>query len=292
MNDLLSCNETFSLQPFEMGQTYDKFIEAMWRPRQLLTLRRPIFRQIPLSTYRKVAGKHGRLLYRALFNSTDDATARDAILEWLLHVAHEQAMWAPQGTMELFDDAFERGIISRVAWSAAARLCYLQWVAAKALPGERVRRFLDPISTGDPLGLMTDQERTHVNALPETVTLYRASLTSTVEEAAAGISWTSDPAYLAKHINEVDQVARCNAECEVTYSRERGWQHHGSSIQWAVKAQFPRSAIKVWVSPHESEYLVDYREVIAGSIEPIPTLQLYPCRASIEAAERYIAEFA
>jgi hypothetical protein len=286
----------FRLMPFEATGSADDFVERMWRPRHLLTLN-AAYHHVGLPSYRAVVGSLAKRVHNGLFLCNDDERARSALFEWrdLVYqtvcqrtVSHRLVLWAPVGTMELFDDALARGLITRVAWSAAVRLCYLDYAAPDPFDGSRTRRFLEPLASADDRGLMSVSERAHVAALPEVVTLYRTALTHTVEQAASGISWTIDRNYIDRHIEHTDEVARRNNAPEGTYSTAKGWQHAGRR-QWAVECQFPRSAIRAWIEAHGHEYLVDFRMMIPGSMRTLRIHQLYPSAASIEAARQYLA---
>ncbi len=298
MLDRIRCPSTgFALTPISEDGSAADLVACLWRPRHLLSLQWPRLAPVSLATYSSLMAEAGAVLHRSLFDHVDGDATRDAIFLWRRHIyatfndSNMPGLYAPAGTMELFDDALSRGVISSVAWSAAVRLCYLDYISSDAFDGSRVRRFIEPLSTADPRGLMTASERDHVETLPHTVTLYRTALTRSAAIAGEGISWTSTPDYIDKHIEHTDEVARTNGSSEVTYSRAAGWQHRGRR-QWVVEARFPRAAVCAWIEPHRHEYLVDYRQVVPGSLRSIPVHQPYPSIAAIEAAERYIAEFA
>lgn len=279
----------FQLERFSRTDTAADFVQKLWRASHLLHLVRPSIDDIELATYSRIILPTAKAVHHQIFGPKRGVEARDGLLA--IHRALYETVWddadapsimLPQGTLELFDDALARGLISHVAWSAAVRICYLHYAShSPKMNGERMPRFVEALARADPSGLMTDEERSALAALPDTVTLYRSALTSCVDDAATGISWSPKIEYARWHMKYVGWLAGENRH------EEGSWKHEGRT-NWLVQAIVPKTAILAHVDREGRELLVDYRKIERSQITVLPAIRPSPSPAAIEAARRYL----
>ncbi|WP_307118908.1 hypothetical protein [Sphingomonas kyeonggiensis] len=122
--------------------------------------------------------------------------ARDAVLMFLYglrcHMGRPDDNALPMEWLALFEGAHRAGELCVMALGAAVRAVYTSCGPTPHEMGRNHERYLRIMRSVPRAALMTGDELGRFEALPEVVTLYRGSVTTSNEVGAKGISWTID----------------------------------------------------------------------------------------------------